>query len=425
MTVGEYLLAHLPALVVLGMLLVGSGFFSGSETALFSLSRVQMLRFAESHRRSARAVYGLLQHPHRLLMVILLGNQLMNVAFFAVATALIVNARAVEALRPYRGALAAVPLVAVILLGEVMPKNLALAAPAAFSRMAGLPLAALVKLLGPVTVAFGVWVIDPLTRLFTPSETTPPALRPSELAELLEMSARRGGIAPDESVWLQEVIRLSRRRVRQIMTPRVDIVAYDVDQPAAGLIELFRRTGLVKIPVYRGDLDHTLGLVYAKELLLSPETPLADLTRPVLYVPEGGTVDKLLIQFRHAGMQMAIVVDEYGGTAGLVTLEDALEEIVGDLADEGEQVVEPVRQVGDNEYLVRGDLAIHGWPNVFGVDLPPERISTIGGLVMSLLGRVPGTGDEVRTRNLHFTVEAMRGMRVRLVRLRIEPEGTS
>ncbi|MFW6153922.1 MAG: hemolysin family protein [Planctomycetota bacterium] len=425
MTVGDYLLMNLPALAGLGVLLVGSGFFSGSETALFSLSRVQMLRFSESHHRGGHAVHWLLQRPHRLLMVILLGNQLVNVAFFAVATALIVNAQDVTALRPYRGVLAAVPLVGVILLGEVAPKNLALSAPAAFSRTVALPLALLVRVLGPVTVAFGVWVIDPLTRLFTPSEAAPPALRPGELTELLEMSARRGGITPDESAWLQEVICLSRRRIRQIMTPRVDIVAYDVGQPASGLIELFRRTGLVKIPVYRGDLDHTLGLVYAKELLLSPSTPLADLARPVLYVPEAGTVDKLLVQFRHAGVQMAIVVDEYGGTAGLVTLEDALEEIVGDLADEGEQVAEPVRQVGPNDYLVRGDLAIHGWPNVFGVDLPAERISTIAGLVMSLLGRVPAVGDEVRTRNLHLTVEAMRGMRVRLVRLRIESEGPS
>jgi len=419
MTLVEYILACLWQLVALLVLLACSAFFSGSETALFSLSPAQLMRFRQGGGRVGRTINHLLHHPRRLLMVILLGNQLVNVAFFAVATGLIVGLDRVEAAAAYRGLMAPIPLLLIILLGEVCPKNLAISAPAAFARTVAVPLAILVKLLGPVQEAISAGLIEPLTRLFAPSRQESPVLKQRELSELLAVAGRHAMIPPDESAWLQEVLRLGGRKISEIMVPRVDIVAYDADAPPAGLVALFRRTRLVKIPVYRDDLDHTLGVVYAKELLLNPAGSLAEMAKPVPFVPESGSVDKLLQQFRRMRSQMAIVVDEYGGTAGLVTLEDALEEIVGEIATEGEPVAEPVRQVGPDEYLIDGNLAVHDWADVFGVDLRAERISTIGGLVMSLLDRVPAAGDVARTGNLEFTVESVRGRRIRSLRLRV------
>lgn len=422
MTAGEYILANLWQLIAMVGLLACSAFFSGSETALFSLSQAQLLKFRQSGGRVGRTIDSLLRQPRRLLMVILLGNQLVNVAFFAIATALIVRLDQVEGAAAYRSLMVPIPLVAIIMLGEVCPKNLAISAPGPFARTIAVPLALLVKLLGPVQGAFSAWLIEPLTRLLEPSGRVSSRLTSDELSELLALSSGHGAIPANESAWLQEVIGLGGRKVGEIMVPRVDIVAYDADAPAAGLVALFRRTRLVKVPVYRHDLDHTLGVVYAKELLLNPQRSVADMAKPVPFVPETGTVDKLLMQFRKTRSQMAIVVDEYGGTAGLVSLEDALEEIVGEITAEGEHIAEPVRRLGDNEYEIDGNLAIHDWTGVFGIDLRAQRISTIGGLVMSLLDRVPVVGDVAVTGNLQFTVESMRGPRIRRLRLRMLSE---
>ncbi len=420
MTVTEFLLAHLWQLIGLAGLVACSGFFSGAETALFSLSRAQLLRFDKGDRRVGHTIAALMRRPRRLLMVLLLGNQLVNVAFFAIAATLeLAVAASFELAWWIEAALLASPLLGLILLGEVGPKSLAVASPVRFSKIIAVPLAALVRLLGPVQAGLSVWLIEPLTRLFSPSRPAPESLAPEELAALLEISSNRGLISSDQSTWLREVIELSRVRVSDIMVPRVDMVAHDIDNPPTKLAELFRTSGLVKIPVYRGDLDSTEGLIYAKDVLLKPEAKPESLLRPVHYVPEAGTVEKLLQQFRQTRTQIAIAVDEYGGTAGLVTLEDALEEIVGEIAGPDEDIPDPVQQIGEREYLIDGDLPVHEWPDQFGMALPAERISTIGGLVISLLGRVPSVGDEATYRNLAFTVETVRGRRIGQLRLRL------
>jgi len=422
-SLGQFIVEHAWELIGLVGLIFCSALFSGAETALFSLSRVELLRLGRDGQRAGRMVVSLMRRPRRLLMVLLLGNQLANVAFFAVSASLVLRLQLAMTVGPWWDVVLLLsPLLVIILLGEVCPKNLAISSPPVFARLTAGPLSLLVRVLGPVQTALNFFLIDPLTRLSVPSRHVPTALTPAELADLLELSGRRGMITESESTWLQEVIGLSRLKVCDIMVPRVDMVAYDIESPADGLVELFRKTGLVKIPVYRGDLDNTLGVVHAKHLLLAPQTVLTKLVRDVPYVPETGTVDKLLLRFRQTKTQMAIVVDEYGGTAGLVTLEDAMEEIVGQIAAPGEELTDPVRRVGENEYLLDADLAIHEWSDLFESPLSFERISTIGGLVVSLLGRVPIAGDVATYLNLEFTVESVHRRRVRQLRLRLRED---
>ena len=416
MSLSEFIVAHGWQLVAMGFLVLCSAFFSGSETALFSLSPAELLRFRRDDRRVGRLVASLMRNPRRLLMAILLGNELVNVAFFAISAVMVLELRG-EVGRWLDALLLLLPLIAIILLGEVCPKNLAVVTPGTIARLSAVPLSLLVWLLGPVQRSLNVWLIGPLTRLLAPARPVTTALTPAELTSLLELSKRRGMLSADQSTWLQEVIGLSRIRVADIMVPRVDVVAYDIDASPDGLVDLFRKTSLVRIPVCRGDLDDPLGVVHAKDLLLARARELGSLVRPVPYVPEAGTVDKLLQQFRRMKTQMAIVVDEYGGTAGLVTLEDVLEEIVGEIAAPDEEAVEPVRRVGPREYLLDGNLAIHEWSGVFGVDLQVRRVSTIGGLVMSLLDRVPNVGDVATYGNLEFTVQSMHRRRIQQVRL--------
>jgi CBS domain containing-hemolysin-like protein len=409
--------------VLLVALIATSAFLSCSETALFSLSRAQLLRLREDGHAAGRAIAQMMRDPRQLLMVVLLGGELANTAFFGIWTLAVLSLRAQVNLGFWASAgLLVLQLFLVLLVGEVLPKSLAISVPMAVARLVALPLATLARVLGPLARVFTAVVIEPLTRLLLPPQKRSTLLTADELAALLEHSANRGQITPNESAWLREIIELSRVKVAHIMVPRVDMVAYDVDEPAAGLVELFRKTRRVKIPVYRGDLDNTLGVIHAKELLLEPETPLAELARPVPFAPEMGTVDKLLLSFRQNSAEMAIVVDEYGGTAGLVTLEDAVEEIVGELLAPDEAPPEPVKPIGPGEYLLSGDLSVNEWSDVFGVDLQAERISTIGGLAMSLLGRVPKVGDLVRTGNLEFTVESVARHRVQRLRVRLLEE---
>jgi len=262
-------------------------------------------------------------------------------------------------------------------------------------------------------------------RILAPRSAGQTQITAKELTSVLDLSARRGIIGHDANALLQEIIELTDLRVSDIMVPRVDMIAYDVDSPPAGLLDLFRRSGLRRIPVYERDIDHVLGLVHAKRLLLQPEGPLRDLVAPVLFVPEAANVERLLIQLRTQRAQTAFVVDEYGGTAGLVTLQDVLEEIVGDIPEPGEGDREPaVRQVGPRAYLLNADLAIHEWADAFRMDLSGRRISTVGGFVVSRLGRIARVGDVVTYRNLRFRVESMRRSRIGQLRLELM-EGTA
>jgi CBS domain containing-hemolysin-like protein len=240
---------------------------------------------------------------------------------------------------------------------------------------------------------------------------------------MLELAAQRGILHHEASALLQEIVELTDLRAGDVMAPRVDMAAYDVDGPAEGLLELFRTTHLRRIPVYEKDVDHVLGVVPAKRLLLGDPRPLRQLVEKTPFVPEAANLERVLVLFRVTRTQMAIVVDEYGGTAGVVSMQDVLEEIVGDLPDPYEAPHGPaVERISEREYRLDGDLAIHDWADVFGMDLSGKRISTIGGFILSRLGHIPRVGESVDYRNLRFTVLSMRGRRIEKAALELREE---
>jgi len=264
--------------------------------------------------------------------------------------------------------------------------------------------------------------VEPLTRLIfgrhghhSQGENE---LSTSELKTLLEMSRRRGLINRVEDVYLREVIDLSAIRVRDIMVPRVEVVMFDINGAPAELRDLMRRTHLTKIPVYDGNKDNVVGLVYAKVLFLHPDKPLRELVTPVRFVPELITGEQLLHHFQRTKSQIAIVVDEFGGMAGLVTLEDVLEEIVGEIYDPEDREAEPeIVQLSDTEYDVSGQLSVHYWVETFGIAELTERVATVGGLVTARLGRPAQVGDAVELGNVRLRVTAMAGRRIRRLRV--------
>jgi CBS domain containing-hemolysin-like protein len=413
-------------LAVMAALLAASFFFSGSETALFSLTWDQLRRFRAARSPFRNLAARLMDDPKRLLVTVLFGNLTVNTAFFALSVLLMlqIDQSHPSYARQWRFVITVVAPLAVIVLGEVTPKSVAATMPARLAPIAAGPLTLLQYVVLPVRLVLGYAVVAPLERLVLGRRPPRgPIVTTDELQAVVEVAAREGVVSRDESDMLDEVLELARLRVREVMTPRVEIVACDVHTPMADVIHLFCLSRHAKIVVYDRRLDNVCGVVYAKTAFLNPEKPLGELVRKVRYVPEMKTVESLLREFRAERIQFAIVVDEYGGLAGLVTLEDCLEAIVGEIEDTSAEPAEaePVERLGPAEYRLAGDLSIRSWADLFE-QAPPRtggRTSTVAGFVTSLLGRVPSRGDTARWRNLEFTVEEVKGRRVTRVRLRL------
>jgi putative hemolysin len=420
MDVGEFLYQRVWNFAAMGGMLLASAFFSGSETALFTLSRSRLNRMSSSRGRLGRGAADLMRRHHRLLNTLLLGNMLANIAFSATAAVMVLQLEQAGARAPVVGVASFIPLLTVLLLGEVTPKMLALSVAETWARLAAGPILLLEWLFRPVLWLLERVLVGPITKILAPSQARTGDITAEELAGLMDLSARRGIIDPDANAMLQEIVELKDIKAGDVMVPRVDFIAFDIDRSAEELVRLFTETHLRKLPVYRKDIDNILGVVHAKRLLLNPTGDLQKMIRPVAFLPETASLEKILARFRATKTQMAIVVDEYGGTAGLITLKDVLEEIVGDIPDVREKPAEPVRRISSVEYVLDGDLAVRDWAEAFDIDLTHKRITTLGGLVTSRLGRLPKVGDTLTIRNMRLTVESMRGRRIEALRLRIE-----
>jgi len=407
-------------LLTLPVLVICSGLFSGSETALFSLTPHQRVRLAKTKTLAAQSATQLLSQTRALLVTLLIGNMLVNVLYFTLSTLLL--DRWLER-GTIGGGLAAggafTTLLAVILFGEVLPKQIAAQKALAWSMWIAVPLLAVHRLIGPLRIAAQNVVITPLARLIAPP-TRPPELSPDELETMLTLSRRRGVIDQNEQQLLQQVLELSQIKVRDLMVPRVDIHGYDINSDANELMELARQTRLRHLPVYDDSMDQILGVALSRKVVLDPPKTAAQvraMLMPVHYVPEIATGDQLLAKLRDAGVTFAIVVDEYGGTAGLVTLENVVEHIVGDIPGAFESEAEPVvEQLGKGVFRVGAELSVHQWDEWFGrnpaIVKAAGGAATLGGVVLGLLGKLPSAGDAVVLGNVVMTVERMTGRRV-------------
>ena len=393
--------------LVLGFLLLLSAFFSGAETALFSLDRQQLSAYAGSRNPFRRLVTRLLSEPRKLLVTVLLGNLLVNVSFYAVA-----SARALTFAREGHAIAGTVfgvmTPVAVIVLGEVTPKTLALGFGGTISTTAAPILLVLRTLFWPIRVVIAA-IARVLGNLLAARHPRGTYVTPEELKMLITTSETQGVIDRNESTMMQELVDFGNVLVRDVMVPRVDMVMFQKDRPARELREIIRRTRHSKIPVYGTSVDDIVGIVASREALLERDRPIEELLGRVYFVPETKTVESLLAEFRQEKRSSAVVVDEYGGTAGLVTLEDVVETIVGEIHDEYDRIEPTVTELGEDRYLLSGRLAIADWTGMFGLSVADRRLATLGGLVIRLLGHLPHEGEQVCYGNVQFTVKRMRG----------------
>jgi len=394
----------------LPLLLAASAFFSASETALFTLTDAE-------RRRAGPKVARLLADPQALLVTVLLGNLFVNVMFFSFAADLFPHDEAYET-----ALLAIAALFVLVLCGELLPKAVALQARVRIARFAATPLVFLVGFLGPIRRVLQR-ALELLMRALGDSAREEAGVSTDTLAEVLEQSAHSGLIDVREADLLAEVVELEGIRVAEILTPRVDMITLDISdrdeerrwfQVARALSK--RHTWM---PVVRGGADDVAGLVRLRDVLAHPEASLESLVQPVVFVPALASVLDLLRTLRASGAAEAVVVDEYGGTAGIVTLENVFEEIVGDLRVEGEREAPAFTAIGDGRFRVSGTLSIRDWNEQFGREVVPAGFETVGGLVAALLGRIPREGDAVSMGGIEITVNAVRGRRVDSVDLRV------
>ena len=398
---------YLPLLALLGL----SGLFSASETALFSLDE-------DGRKLAGRRARALLAAPRNLLLSLLVANLFVNSLFFAIQPWLF-------AFDDARGALLAGfgSLVALLLAGEIVPKTLALSAPVVVSRWVAWPISVVVTLLTPLWRWMGA-ILDVLMRLTGEAGKRERRVTPDALAAALERSAEAGLLAAGEADLLAEIVELSSLAVREIMTPRVDMLALDLEASEEEREEVLReakRSRVTWLPVIRGDADNVVGRVDLRDLLADPRKSIESLVMPVAFVPEVAKVLTMLHTLREKRVAEALVVDEWGGTAGVVTLEDLFEQIVGDMRVEGEDVVKPVIPMGEGRFRVSGSLSLREWNDLLGVEVHPTAFETVGGYVTALLGRIPRAGDRVALgQGLMGEVREVRGRRVVTVDLFLE-----
>jgi putative hemolysin len=420
-------LGQIAVLVVLTLL---EGFFVASEIALVSVRRSRIEQLVDEDNPGAKRVRRLLDDPGRFLAVSQLG--LTIIGFFASAYAAVSLVAGLKTLLQGAGMDAggaeglALVVVTVILalftivFAELVPKTFALSNPERFALVLAVPIDFLARILGPV-IALLTGITRAVVKLFGVQMNREAEITAEELRLIVERGGEQGVLEAEEEQMINAVIELGERRVHEVMVPRVSIAALPVSASFDEASELVIRAGHSRIPVYEDSIDEVVGILYAKDLLpyLRPDAgehpALRKLLRPPFLVPESMTIDDLLHELQRRKVHLAIVLDEYGGTAGMVTIEDLLEEIVGEIQDEYDVEEPMVVKLSDTEARVDGRADVDVLNELFDLDLEledSEEYDTVGGLVFHRIGKVPAPGDKVQLDGLTLTVESTDGRRV-------------
>ncbi len=416
------------------VLIMGSAFFSGSETAFLSIHRIRLRVMAEDGTLTGSLVAHLMDTPGRLLTTILVGNMLVNVMIGVVFGARVEMAMANSNLiTSEMGAYAAAVGITtgiVFVFGEITPKVFAVTMGERFARVVVLPLLAVDRVLAPIRNA----LLRVTETLFQVSHFhdlhAAPFITDDEIKSVLTNGDAAAVIEEDDRQMIQGILEVRDARLREIRVPRPDVVALSEDATVRDALAAMREHEFSRMPVYRDNLDTILGILVAKDMIPciakgDLDRPVTSLVRDVHYVPETMTVAQFVNDAQRRRSHMAIVVDEYGGTDGIVTLEDALEEVVGDILDEDEQIPLPLVQLEPGVYRVEGSCYIEDLSKALGISLEDEEHETVAGFLMAKLDKVPETGDMVQVGNLQFTIEKCEGKRAQTVLVHIYTPASS
>ena len=403
-------------LVLFFVCLLLSGFFSSSEVAFVSLQKLRLRHLADTEGGAAKQVATLTEKPEHLLTTILLGNNLVNTAAAALATIMAVSLLTSEA----QAVTAATVGVTVLLLvfGEVFPKTVATRYGERMALFYATPMKLLIWVLLPIATIL-VWIADKLARLVGASPEPQALVSEGEIRTAVSVGMEEGTLVESEAEMVEKVFRFGDRQVVEVMTPRPDINWVEKGTKLSEFLTIYGDHSHSRFPVYEETIDKVIGILWIKDVLMAQakgtiqqDSPIDKLARPAYFVPESKLIAELFTELQESGGQVAMVVDEFGGTAGLVTMEQLLEEIVGELGDELARVKKRFETIDENSFQIDGGMRLDDANEKLALNLPEGEYETVAGFILSVLGRIPKEGEQLKYNNLKLVVTEMKGVKI-------------
>ena len=402
-------------LLVLVICLFISAFFSSAETAFISLEGFRVQHMVETKVRGAGRVARLLQRPERFLSTILLGNNLVNTAAAALGTLLAINIWGKE-----QGVLIATFGVAIVLLifAETMPKTFANRHAERMSLLFARPIEIISWILTPFVAVLG-WLASGMTRLIGGTPMPRSLVSAEEIRTMITVGHREGSVEQSEAEMLHAVFDFGDRPVSEVLVPRLEIVGVEKGTTLSEFLALYSESPISRYPVYEENMDNVVGILSTKDVLMAlargtinKESPIDDLIRPAYFTPETKRISELFTEMRDKNFRMSVVVDEYGGTAGIVSLSGLMEEIVGPVGDEMAAAEKDYELINEYTFQVDGTMRIEEANEEMGLELPEGDYETVAGFILHLLGHIPKQGKQLRFKGLKIVITKMKGKKI-------------
>ena len=407
---------------IIVILIILSAVFSASETALSSVNKVRLRSYADEGSKRAKLAIKITDNFDKTLTTILIGNNIVNLASTTVATVMISMRFGAK----YVPISTAVMTVLIIIFGEIIPKNMASEFSETFTMIIAYPLYGLITVLTPV-----VWLLIRLKNLvirLCGGSKDQPTMTEEELKYIIDEIEDEGVLDENESDLVKSALEFSDITISEILIPRVNISAVDIEQTPDEIKDVFITSHFSRLPVYEKTIDNIVGIIHEKnffDMYLNNRRDIREIIQKPLYIFEMTTISEIMQQMQKAKTHMAVVVDQYGGTQGIVTMEDIIEELVGEIYDETDEEDTSFIKVGEDEYEVDAGLSIRDFLDNIGLD--PDEIETdcnsIGGLVMENLDHIPDPGEECDCGRFHFKVLSVDEQRIQRVSITVSPEG--
>ena len=404
-------------LIILFVLLLLSAFFSSAETALTTVNKIRMRTLAEEGSKRARTVLAITDDSGKMLSAILIGNNIVNLSAASLTTSLAYS---------FGGSMVAIAsgilTVLILLFGEITPKTMATLHSEKMSLLYAPVISIFMKVMTPAIFIINGLSIGVLFLLRVDPNAKNNVMTETELRTIVDVSHEDGVIESDEREMINNVFDLGDARAKDVMVPRVHVTFADVNSTYDELIEIFREDKFTRLPVFRDTTDNVVGTINMKDLLLYDNTKgfhIQDILREAYFTYEYKNISELLVEMRKASFNIAIVLDEYGETAGLITLEDILEEIVGEIHDEYDENEEDfIQEIDEREYIVEGSTNLDDLNDRLDLDLNSEEYDSLGGFIIERLDRLPEAGDSIHTEDgIHMVVDKLDKNRIELVHL--------
>lgn len=407
---------------ILFILIILSAIFSSSETAITTLKIAKIRKLRETNEKKALLLERIKKQINMMLSTILIGNNLVNILATAILTEI-----TVEVFKGSSSTLISTAIMTIIILifGEITPKTYAAQNPEKVSVLIARPLVVLSFIFKPVLI-----ILNFITGFFIKLmggdiNNTGPFVTEEEIRSLVDVGEEEGVVKLQEKEMIENIFEIDHIDVGDVMVPRIDIIAVSEDDTMEDALEKITKFGHSRIPVYKESIDNIVGILYAKDVLPFigyknveiNETKIIDIMRNAYYVPETKKVNKLLRELQFNKVHMAIVLDEYGGTEGLVTIEDILEEIVGDILDEYDVDIDLIEKINENTFNVKAEVSLEDINEIFLTDFPEEEFDSLGGYIFNTLGRVPIKGDKLENSKISIIVKKVTNRRVILVEI--------